>query len=74
MKPFRLLAAIVPIVALALFATSGEVSAKRARDNPNYGYCPGTQKRVSDLKNCPTTTKPGKSRSGREAPQMRQPA
>jgi hypothetical protein len=45
--------AIIGIAILAVSATSvQDAFAKRARDNPNYGYC-ADGKRVTDVAKCP---------------------
>lgn len=53
--PMRYLLVMVALLALApltLIATSSQVSARRVFDNPNYGYCPGTLRRVADVRRC----------------------
>jgi hypothetical protein len=62
---------------LSIVAASGEAQAGKTRpwDYINYGYCPGTARRVKDVRNCGRKRGeqniPGQERpvSGRVAPQ-----
>jgi hypothetical protein len=47
-----ILAAIFVMSLVTLVGTSSEVSAKRVFDNPNYGYCHGSLRRVGDVTRC----------------------
>ena len=52
MKYVLIMAAMLTIVPLTLVTTTSHVSAKKWYDNPNSGYCPGTNRRTTDLRRC----------------------
>lgn len=43
---------VAAVVVAAVITSRREVSAKRFFDNPNYGYCHGSLRRVPDVRRC----------------------
>src|SRR5262245_39831875 len=52
MKYVLIIAAVLTTIPLMLVATTSSTSAKRPQDYPNYGYCPGSNRRVLDISKC----------------------
>ena len=52
MRHLLIVAAILAAIPVTLVTTSTEVSARRIIDYPNYGYCPGSLRRVANVHRC----------------------
>ena len=52
MRYVLIIAAVLTTIPLTLVATTSPTSAKRPWDYPNYGYCPGSNRRVIDVSRC----------------------